>query len=160
MPDPGSVPLKEHIEALLAALDRRYEQRFAEMDLRYEQRFNAQEVATSAALVTTKEALTIAVAGVKESNASAIEANKTLATEAEKFADQKLQTHNAIRPWVESLVNIQAEKIMGLAEKIMGLERRISRFENREEGINWTTKLIIGAAGLIATLVGIYFAFR
>jgi hypothetical protein len=153
MSDLGDVSLKEFLQSVLAERDARYNLRFDEAEKRYDQRFKAQETATSAALVNTKEALTIALTAVKEGNASTIAANKVLAAKAEEFADQKLQTHNAIKPWVQTMID-------ALDDKVAALEKRVSRFENREEGIGWTTKAIISAVALVSTLVGLYFALR
>jgi len=150
---PQSVSLKEHFESLLS-----------EKEKRDEQRFKAQEAATVLALSSTKEALTIALGAVKETNIAAIEANRVLVAKTEEFADQKIATHNNIKPWVESLIaglasRLEAVDKTGLA-RMEALERRVSRFENREEGVSLTTKIIMGAAGFLATLLGIYFTFH
>jgi hypothetical protein len=143
------VSLREHFESL-----------FREKEKRDEQRFRAQEAAAALALTSTREALTIALATVKDTSNARIEANKLLNEQTEKFAEQRLEVHNNIRPWIESL-------IAGQSTKIETLEQRISRFENREEGIKLSTKLIVGLIGFIATLIGIvggavglYFAFH
>lgn len=142
MPKETNVSLKEFIELVLS-----------ERDKRYEQRFQAQETASQLSVASTKEALTVALSAAEKSSMAAIQANTVLASKAEEFADQKLQTHNSIRPWVQSIFDIQAEKIVAL-------EKRVSRFENREEGMSATTKIIVGAIGLIATLVSLYFALQ
>lgn len=136
------VDLKEHILRVIG-----------DADARYEQRFKSIETATAAALETTKEASSLALIAVRETTAAAIESNKVLAEKAEQFADQKLEAHNSIKPWVQALVD-------GISHEVEALEKRVARFENREEGIGWTTKLIIGAVGLAATLAGLYFAFQ
>jgi hypothetical protein len=138
----NGVSLKAYFERLLK-----------ERDARYRERFESQDRATSAALVATKEALSVALAATEKSGAAALEANRVLALKAEEFADQKLQAHNNIKPWVQSLID-------GLAARVEANERRIARFENREEGMTLTTKLLVGGLGLFATLIGIYFAFH
>jgi hypothetical protein len=140
-PAPG-VSLQEFVERILA-----------ERDIRYEQRFAAQETAGVTALVAAKETLTTALTGLEKANAIAIDANRVLAAKAEEFADQKLQTHNAIKPWVQSLIDVQNEKLLAL-------ERRVSKFEDRESGITLTTKILIGAISLAATIAGLYFMFH
>ena len=140
-------------DTTMVSLQAFLERIIAEMDLRYEQRFKAQEAAAAMALTATKEALTIALSAAEKSHAATVEANKLLAAKAEEFADQKLQTHNAIKPWVQSLIDASNEKMTLL-------ERRVSRFENREEGMGLSTKLIVGGISLIATLVSLYFAFN
>lgn len=160
MSDP--ISLKEFLESRISDLEKRFDQRFSDLERRNDQRFTALDDATKIALVTTKEALTIAVSGVERSSAATVEANRVLALKAEEAADQKLEAHNNIRPWVQSLYDTLCAKISAvdnnLSEKIAINERRISRFENREEGMTMTTKVIVGAAGLLATLVGLYFA--
>lgn len=143
-----SVPLREYLERLLAERDGR----LAEVDRRYEQRFESQLREGAAALVATREALSIALQSAKESSAANVEANRILALKAEEFADQKLATHNSIWPRVEQLVAVQAARIDAL-------EKEVSRFKNREEGVGLTTKIIVGAIGLLATIVGLYLAF-
>lgn len=135
------VPLKEHLEVILAERDRRYEQRFKDF-----------EDSTALALANAKEALAVALAGVDKSNVAAFSAYTTLAAKAEEFADQKLETHNQIKPWMESLIATQVARIEQL-------ERRVARFENREEGMGLTWKIAIAALGAVATLVGLWFAF-
>lgn len=53
-----------------------------------------------------------------------------------------------------------------LNDRVADLEKRVSRFELREEGMTLTSKLIIGAIGLVVTIlagigtvVGLYFTF-
>lgn len=146
--DDQSVTLKEYFEGLLAEKEKRDEQRFKAQELAAEQRFKSQESAASLALTSTKEALTIALSTVRETSNARIEANKLLAEQTEKFAEQRLEVHNNIRPWIESLFASQNLKLEVL-------EKRVSRFENREEGVKLSTKVIVGLAGLVATLLGI-----
>lgn len=136
------VSLREFVERILA-----------EMDRRYEQRFEAQQRATSEALAATKEALTIALAAAEKGASAAVEASRLLALKADEAAEQRIQAHNNIRPWVQSLFD-------QLAERAAAIERRVSRFENREEGMTLTTKLIVGTVGFAATLIGLYFTFH
>jgi len=144
-----SISLKEYFESLLA-----------EKEKRDEQRFKAQEAAAALALSSTKEALTIALTAVKETGAATIEANKLLAAKTEEFAEQKLETHNNIKPWVQSLVDNLYTRLEATNKTIETVERRVSRFENREEGMTLTTKVIMGAIGLVATLVTVYFSLH
>lgn len=145
-------------------IEKYFERILREMDQRYEQRFKAQESAAALALASTKEALQVALNAVRETSSATIEANKTLAAKAEEFADQKLEAHNNIKPWVTAQIDSLAAKIetvdkSGLT-KIEAVERRISRFENREEGMTLTTKLIMGAVAFLATLLTIYFSLH
>lgn len=149
----NAVSLHKHVDRILR-----------EMDQRYEQRFKAQESAAALALASTKEALQVALNTVKETGTAATEANKLLAAKAQEFADQKLETHNNIKPWVTSQIDSLIARIEA-AEKnetarVETVERRVSRFENREEGMTLTTKLIMGAAAFLATLLTIYFSLH
>jgi len=136
------VSLREFVERILA-----------EMDRRYEQRFEAQQRATVDALAATRDALTIALSSAEKGAAATVEANRQLALKAEEAAEQRIQAHNNIRPWVQSLFDQSAERAAAI-------ERRVSRFENREEGMSLTTKLIVGVVGFAATLISIYFTFH
>lgn len=148
-----AITLREYFERLLE-----------EKEKRDDQRFKAQESANALALTGTKEALTVALTAVKETNSAAVEASRILVAKTEQFADEKISTHNNIKPWVESLIAAQIAKIDTLdrstATKFETLERRIARFENREEGVTLTTKLIMGAAAFLATLLTIYFSLH
>lgn len=144
-----SVTLKEHFESL-----------FVEKEKRDKQRFKAQESAAVIALAATKEALTVALTAVKETGVAAAEANRLLTAKTEEFALQRLETHNNIKPWVTSQIESVVAKIENVEKTIEAVERRVSRFENREEGMTLTTKMIMGAAAFLATLLTIYFSLH
>lgn len=148
MPAPDDVALKEYLEM-----------RLAEMDLRLRQRFEAQEGAAAAALQATEKALSAALLAAKESAAADLEATRTLAARSVQLADQKSETHNQIWPRVQTLmegVNGRITSVEEASEKRdTAIEQRVARFENREEGMSLTTKLVIGAVGFLATILGI-----
>ena len=149
----NAVSLRKHVDRILR-----------EMDQRYEQRFKAQESAAALALASTKEALTIALTAVKETGTATIEASKLLAAKTEEFAEQRLEVHNNIKPWVTSQIESLIARIEATEKsetaRVEAVERRISRFESREEGMTLTTKLIMGAAAFLATLLTIYFSLH
>jgi len=124
-----------------------------EMDRRYEQRFEAQQRATILALQETRSALDIALASTKEISTMAMQAHKVLAEKAEQFADQKLQTHNQIRPWVEMQIKM-------VSDRLSVAERAIASFQDREKGIGLSTKIILGGISLFLTLLTIYLALK
>jgi hypothetical protein len=137
-----TVSLREHLIALINERDRRYDQRF-------EAQQQALEAALTAAGKATDAALTAA---------------DRLAQKAEDFADEKLASHNQIKPWVQAGLDALRERIetieRSLIARIEAAERRLSRFEDREQGLGLGAKLLIGFVGLVATLISIYFAFH
>lgn len=148
-----SVSLREYFEARLAAQKERFEISLVEMDLRLKQRFEAQEKASAEALIATEKALSAALLAAKEAAASDLESTRRLTARTTELIDQKFETHNAIRPWVTDLFT-------SAGNRITAIEQRVARFENREEGMSMTTKILVSALGALATVVGIYFAFN
>lgn len=136
--------LKEHLEKILG-----------EMDRRYEERFGASERARDAALASQDKLVAAAFAAAEKAN-----------TKAEGSATERLDTHNALQTKMDRQAALFAEKEWVLTGKdtvereVRALADRVARFENREEGVSKTTKVIVGAIGLLATLVGLYFAFN
>ncbi len=146
------ISLRE-FEARFQSLRDLFEVRLDEMNLRLEQRFIAQEKANADALVSTEKALSAALLSAKESTASDLESTRILANRSTQLIDQKFETHNAIRPWVTDLFS-------AVSNRITQVEQRVARFENREEGMSMTTKFLISSLGVVATLIGLYFAFK
>lgn len=146
------ISLRE-FETRLQALRDLFQVRLDEMNLRLEQRFKAQEKANADALVSTEKALSAALLSAKESTASDLESTRILANRSTQLIDQKFETHNAIRPWVTDLFS-------AVSNRITQVEQRVARFENREEGMSMTTKFLISGLGVVATLIGMYFAFK
>ena len=146
------ITLRE-FEVRLEAQKDMFDIRLREMDLRLEQRFKAQEKANTDALVGTEKALSAALLSVKEKTAADLESNRILTNRSTELIDQKFETHNAIRPWVTGLFD-------AINNRIDLVERRVARFENREEGMSMTTKFLISGLGVIATIIGLYFAFK
>lgn len=134
--------LKEHLEKVLD-----------ERDARYEERLQAQKEATSQALVAAKEM-----------SLTELQSTRDLAARSVLLADQKMETHNAIRPWVQGLLDAALTRINSVEDaserRDAAIEQRVARFENREEGVKLSTKVLIGAITLFATLIGIYFALN
>jgi len=136
--------LKEHIEKVLA-----------EMDRRYEERFGASERARDAALASQDKLVAAAFAAAEKSGAK-----------SEESATARLDQHNQLQTKMDRQAATFAEKEWVLAgrdaleRELRALAERVARFENREEGISKTTKIIVGAIGLLATIVGLYFAFN
>jgi len=132
-----TVSLKEF---LLSVVDERHRG--------YEQRFEAQEKAVQAALAAAGKATDAALAAADR-----------LASKAEEFADEKLASHNQIKPWVQSGLDSLKDRTSGiesaLNSRIDAVERRIARFEDREKGVGLSAKVVMWAAVFLATILGI-----
>lgn len=142
---PGeAVSLKEYLEKILG-----------EMDHRYEDRFVASERARDAALASQDKLVAAAFSAAEKAGAK-----------AEESATARLDQHNQLQVKMDRQAATFAEKewvLVGreaLEREVRALADRVARFENREEGISKTTKVIVGAIGLLATLAGIYLAFN
>lgn len=142
---PGDVvSLKEYFEKILK-----------EMDHRYEDRFVASERARDAALASQDKLVAAAFSAAEKAGAK-----------AEESATGRLDQHNQLQVKMDRQAATFAEKewvLVGreaLEREVRALADRVARFENREEGISKTTKVIVGAIGLLATLIGIYFALN
>lgn len=147
--------LKEHVEKLLA-----------EMDHRYEDRFVASERARDAALASQEKLVDAAFSAAEKAG-----------SKAEESATARLDQHNQLQTKMDRQAATFAEKdwvLVGrqalerevragkeaVEREIRELAQRVSRFEDREEGMSLTTKIIMGAAGLLATVISIYFALK
>lgn len=126
MTDGEQVTLEKYLVALMDERDRGYRQRF-----------EAQEKAVEAALAAASKATDAALAAADR-----------LAKKAEEFADEKLKSHNQIRPWVQGMVD-------ALDKRIILNEKRTARFEDREAGIGLSAKVIVGAVSLLAAVLAI-----
>ena len=154
MPD-QPVSLKEHLERLIADQESHISRILEEKERRYEERFAASEKARDAALASQNKLV-----------AAAFAASEKAGSKAEESATARLDQHNQLQTKMDRQAAAFADKewVLSLREalerEIRSLADRVARFENREEGMTMTTKIIVGAVGFLATLVGLYFAFR
>ncbi len=107
-----------------------------ERDKRYRQEFRALRRESRAALHASQEA-----------TEAALEAAKAAGEKAEQFTDEKLISHNQIRPWVTGQVE-------AMEREVRSVEDRLARAENRKAGMSDGWKLALGCVGFIATLMG------
>ena len=138
------VHLREYIERIIA-----------EMDRRYEQRFEASQRENAASLLAAREALQ-----------AALSASEKAVSKSEESSTQRLDAHNQL----QSKLDRQAatfsekdwvnEKLNAVTDRLSLVEKRVSKFEDREAGVSLTTKVIIGAISLMATLIAVYFALK
>lgn len=131
-----------HLLALREA-DRHHYDAMREGDnLRHEQRFVAQEKAVTNALASSKEAV----------------------TKADTASEKRFDSVNEFRQMVNDVVSrmmprTEAESGMATnAEKIDALAARIDRTEGRSGGLSQGWGYLVGAVGLLATFIAIFFA--
>ena len=125
--------LREHFTVLLK-----------EVDQRNEQRFKDQDSAVKAALAAAEKAVTKAEANV------------------EKWRESQNEWRGAMNDRERDLMpRMEAEKsIAANAEKIDNLAARIDRTEGRSGGISAGWGYLVGAVGLLATVITIALLLR
>lgn len=124
------IALIDHVKALLA-----------QMDLRYQQRFDAQTLAINAALQAAKEAVTKAETATERRFDSVNEFRKTLADQSSTFLP---------RPEYQAAHNATNDQIRALAE-------RMNRADGRSTGHGDSWGYIVGACGLILAIATLVF---
>jgi hypothetical protein len=134
------VPLREHIGALLA-----------EMDLRYQQRFDAQGQALTAALLAAEKAVQTALTAAEKA-----------VTKAETATEKRFESVNEFRTALSdqtasfpSRVELQA-----LADRVTDLATRMDKTEGRSGGLSDGMKVLISMGGLLVAVVGLYLTFH
>jgi hypothetical protein len=127
----GGVSLLEHILALLA-----------EMDLRYQQRFDAQNTALDAARLAAKEGVTTALTAAEKA-----------VTKAEIATENRLTLLNELRAGVAT-----REQLDAIALRVEDLKARVDRFEGKSSGASLSWAMMLGAGGLILTLISVVVA--
>lgn len=125
------VPLRDYVEALLA-----------QMDTRNEQRFVAQEKAIAAAL------------------ASSDKANATAETNAEKWRQSANEWRGAMSDRDRELPSRREvdSSIGGLDSRLRLLEDMAKTSQGKSEGIGLSVGVVLGAIALLGTMLGIVVA--
>lgn len=131
MPEWTVDSLKEHLEAVIESLDTRYDQRFAD-----------QQKAVDAALQSAEKAVAKAETASERRFEAVNEFRATLADQAGHFITRS-----------EALARADNN-----AEKIDALASRLDRIEGKSTGLNAGWGILVGAAGLISTLIAIAYA--
>ena len=135
------VAVLDHILALLA-----------EMDLRYQQRFDAQNTALDAARLAAKEGVTTALTAAEKA------VNK-----AEIAAEKRFESVNEFRAQLtdQAATFLQRNEYetahQSVVEKIADLSARLDRTEGAKTGLDSGWKILIAAATLA---LGIWLAFH
>lgn len=134
------VSLREHVLALLA-----------EMDLRYQQRFDAQGQALTAALLAAEKAVQTALIAAEKAVAKAETANEKRFESVNEFR-KTLSDQTASFP---SRVELQA-----LADRVSDLATRMDKTEGRSTGIGASWGYLVGAVLLVGTVITVVLAIR
>jgi len=125
----------DHIRALLA-----------EMDLRYQQRFDAQGQALTAALLAAEKAVQTALIAAEKAVAKAETANEKRFESVNEFR-KTLSDQTASFP---SRVELQA-----LADRVADLATRLDKAEGRGGGVSASVAMMMGLGGLVITVIGV-----
>jgi hypothetical protein len=132
------VPLLQHILALLA-----------EMDLRYQQRFDAQGQTLTAALLAAEKAVQTALIAAEKAVAKAETANEKRFESVNEFR-KTLSDQTASFP---SRVELQA-----LADRVSDLATRMDKTEGKSTGLTAGWGYLVGAVLLAGAVVGLIVA--
>jgi hypothetical protein len=124
--------LRLHLMAILAERDERYGQRFADL-----------ETALRAALAASEKAIGKAESATEKRFEAVNEFRGTLSDQASQFMTRTEAT---------ALTDRNTERIQELAD-------RVNRSEGRGTGVSASWGYLVGAAGLVATVIAIVVAF-
>jgi hypothetical protein len=135
-----TITILDHVIALLA-----------EMDLRYQQRFDAQGQALAAALLSAEKAVQTAL----------IAAEKAV-TKAEAATEKRFEGVNEFR---QALSDQTASfptrnELDSLRERVAELATRMDKTEGRSGGMTDGTKLLLQIGGFFVAAIGLYLATR
>lgn len=150
MSGPGGGETKADVSAwTVDSLKAHIEQVVAEVDRRYEQRFVAQEKAVLTALIAQKEAVTSAMTAAEK----AVEKAETQAKEWRAQANE----------WRSTMSDREArfvtqDSFTALAEKVHDISARIDRTAGQSTGLRDAWAVLLGAAGLVASIIAIAYA--
>jgi len=114
------ITLLDHVLALLA-----------QMDLRYQQRFDAQQKALDAALLAAKEAVQTALLAAKEA-----------VIKAEVATENRLTLLNELRSGVAT-----KEQLESAADRLADLKERLDKLEGRSTGASQLWAWLVAAVG-------------
>lgn len=138
MSDPQAGPSFDHLRELLD-----------ERDIRYQQRFDAQQVAIKDAFAAAKEAVGKAETSSDARFAAVNEFRQTLADQTASFltrAEYRAE-HSALERRVGDLI-----------DSLSKTNSRLDLISGRSSGMNAGWTMLVGAVGLISTLIAIFYA--
>jgi hypothetical protein len=149
------VPILDHVMALLAEMDVRYQALLSEKDLRYQQRFDAQGQALTAALAAAERGRETAMIAAEKAVDKANTANEKRFESVNEFR-KALTDQTATFP---SRVELGA-----LAQRVTDLATRVDKSEGAKTGISDSAKMLLAVGGFIFTAVslsiGLYLALH
>jgi len=138
------VPLREH----LAALD-------AEKELRYQQRYEAQQLATAAAFAAAKEALSIK----DEADRKALNLAREIQTYKDEQANRLREQINGERGLYATKDDLKAS-VEKLEVSVTPMISYIASQQGRSSGLDKGWAILIGAVTLAAAIFGMVAMFR
>ena len=147
--------LKEYFDARLLETEKRLQSADQAADVRNEQRFTAQQQAIKDALTSQKEAVAAALVAAEK-------AVLVAETNAEKWRAASNEWRGAMNDRERNLMpRTETEKGMqALADKLDSLATRMDRNEGRSGGLNAGWGILVGAVGLLAALIAIFFTLK
>jgi PBP1b-binding outer membrane lipoprotein LpoB len=138
------ITILDHVIALLA-----------EMDLRYQQRFDAQGQALTAALLAAEKAVQTALIAAEKAVAKAETANEKRFESVNEFRKSLAdQTANFLPR------NEYGSAHQSLIDKLNDLAARVDKTEGRTSGLSDGTKLLLQLGGLVIAAIGLYLALK
>lgn len=144
----------DHMLALMAANDKRYEQRF-----------EASQKALDAALTAQKEATQAAFAAQKEGISAALAAADRAVQKAEAASEKRFEGVNEFRATLSDQQRTLIPRaevdvlVRGLNEKIAQLTKQADAIANERVGIKGGWGYAVGVVGLVLAALGIVAAF-
>lgn len=147
---PDVVPLRDHMEALVSALEIRLDERIRDLKATHDQQFAAQAEAVKTAMIAAEKAIT-----------SAMAASEKAVLKAESASDARFLAVNEFRQSLNDIVTRlipRAEceaRFKGLDEKVDSLAGRMDRSDGRGAGLSQGWVLLIGLIGAVAATIAI-----
>jgi hypothetical protein len=148
--DTEIVAFKEHLRELMAAHDKRYEQRYEAQQKALDAAFTAQKDAVNTAMVAQKEAGSNALAAQDRAVAKAENAAEKRFEGADKARLEQAEQQRTLMPRSEA-----ENRLAAMSEKIGVLEgfrtEMLSKGSGAKEGYGWA----IGVVGFVLTILSI-----
>jgi hypothetical protein len=163
---PPNVSIREHIEALMAAADLRYAQRFESQQEATKQAFITQTTAMQTAFDASKVAIDQALASAKEAVAAALAAADRAVSKSEMAADKRFESVNEFRSTLsdqqrllmprseaELMLKTLSDKLEVLRVELasLGAVKRDSSYERTESRADHSHLAVVGSVIVAVT---------
>lgn len=138
--------LLSHIKAILAEMDRRYQERFEAQTKALDAAFLAQQTAMQAALLAAEKAVQTALSAAEKAVAK-----------AETAAEKRFDAVNEFRGAYQDIISLQMpraeaeQRLNQLSDKIDELKRDNSLRVGHSTGVSDGWKILIGVVGILAS---------